>query len=436
MRVFPIFSRMEKKIPIFWGCTLTHNYPFLMESTKKVLIRIGIEPQEIEGFGCCPDPVYVKAFGEETHAALSARNLALAEKENRKLLVVCNGCYSVLSEAERKLMNPKERKKMNERLPEGLEYHGEIQVTHILEELHRKLPIIKTLVKRPLKNLRVGLHYGCHILYPPAVEADQAGSPRSMDEIVEALGAESIDYGSKLECCGTPVAMFNREEADSLLKKKLKDLNGRVDCIVTTCPACFMRFDMPPQELKQLTIPVLHLSELIALSMGYTKEELFLECHMTKVDPVLEKVGTIRNTAQIREELEKCGLLEHCGACRKECPASFDPLAVVEKLNDGRYEEVLQGEEIWQCLQCGRCEERCPNNTGLKELFAKLREFSTKEKSMPRIIADKIKMLQETGYGMPQRVGVRKKMGLPAAPEPNPTDIVEIIEKTKSTTTP
>jgi heterodisulfide reductase subunit B len=426
---------MKKRMPTFWGCTITHNYPFIMESTKKALEKIGVEATDVPGFGCCPDPVYAKACGEEMALPLSARNLALAERCGSELLVACNGCYSVLSDAARKLSEPKKREHINSELPEELKYDGTVKVIHLLEMLHKKLPLIRSQTKKPLSGLKVAAHYGCHILYPTAVASDDPQRPRSMEDIMEALGAESVDYASRLECCGTPAAVFDKEEADALLKKKLDDLRDKADCIVTACPACFMRFDLLPQELKEKSIPVLHISELLCLGFGISAEQLFLDLHAVKVAPALAKIGAgSEGLRLVKERLDYSQLCGHCGACREECFAAkiekrFDPIAIVDELLAGKYHEVLADERIWMCLQCGRCEERCPQNTGLKTLFALLRELSMEEKEPTKAIRDKIKMIEETGYGMPARQGVRKRMGLADAPKMDATTVRRIIEK-------
>ncbi|MCK4491490.1 MAG: hypothetical protein KAU03_02625, partial [Candidatus Altiarchaeales archaeon] len=281
---------MKQEIPIFWGCTFTHNYPFLIKSTRIMLEHLGIGAIEVENFGCCPDPIYVKAYGKDVQLALSARNLSLAEKKDDELLVVCNGCYNILHGANKELEDHKLREKVNSMLPESARYGGEIEVTHILNTLTSQLPVIKTLIKKPLNGLRVAVHYGCHALYPTAVAGDNPENPTSLDELVEATGAESIDYEGKLDCCGIPVITFDKEEADQMLQNKFMNIKDKADCIVTTCPACFMRFDIPPAELKESGVPVLHVSELLCLALGVPQEELFLEGHTTKVDPVLDKL--------------------------------------------------------------------------------------------------------------------------------------------------
>ncbi|OYT27354.1 MAG: hypothetical protein B6U97_01910 [Candidatus Altiarchaeales archaeon ex4484_96] len=186
---------MEDKTPIFWGCTITHNYPYLMEATRKALEALGTKLDEYKDFSCCPDPVYVKAYDKKAQLALSARNLSLPRnKQKNKLLVVCNGCYNILHEANAELKDNKRRQEINGLLPEENKYDGNLRVEHALQEIYSSLPLLKTKVKKPLKGLQVAVHYGCHALYPAAVSEDNPENPASMDEIVRALGAESIEY--------------------------------------------------------------------------------------------------------------------------------------------------------------------------------------------------------------------------------------------------
>jgi len=83
------------------------------------------------------------------------------------------------------------------------------------------------------------------------------------------------------------------------------------------------------------------------------------------------------------------------------------------------------------CLQCGKCEQRCPQNTGLKDMFTRLRELSIKKGNRVRIIEDKIKMLLEEGYAMPKRSGVRKRMNISEAPKIDATQIKGILKRAK-----
>ncbi len=429
-------------MPVYWGCTFTHNYPFLMDSTRLMLGELGMGLVDIDDTGCCPDPVYLKTCGEDLNLALSARNLALAEQSGQQFLVPCNGCYNVLSAAHKKLKDPNQRYKINKFLPEGMEYSGNTEPIHILQILASNLQNIKDRVKEPLE-LNVAVHYGCHSLYPePAVDSDNPDEPASLDEIVESTGATSIDYEGKLDCCGVGIVAFNMKQSNKILGDKLLSIKENADCIVTSCPACFMRFDALPGPLKELATPVLHLSEFLCLAFGKTPEDLFLEGHMTDVSSVVRGLKFDDDELALVKKHFDYGLLSHhCGACSKECTAAvksrdsaepFDPMEVVDLLLGGKLKEVLESRDIWHCLQCGKCEDRCPNNSGFLEFFAKLRELAGEHQGSPKAIEDKLKTLQKTGFGMPKKIGIRKKMGIDPAKEIDATTIVEIIEKTKA----
>ncbi|MEE8401686.1 MAG: heterodisulfide reductase-related iron-sulfur binding cluster [Candidatus Hydrothermarchaeaceae archaeon] len=430
-----------KDIPVYWGCTFTHNFPFLIDSTRMMFKKIGIRPVDIEDTGCCPDPVYMKTLGDDLNLALSARNLALAEREGPEFLIPCNGCFNVLKGAQTKLKDPNLRAKINNFLSDGEAYQGDTMPVHILDLLCSNLQNIKDSVKRPL-GLKVAVHYGCHSLYPrPAVAQDNPEDPSSLDAIVEATGAKSVKYEGKLDCCGVGIIAFNIKESNSILAEKLDRIKGAADCIVTACPACFLRLDAPPEALKELSVPVIHLSELLCLAFGIPPEKLFFEGHMTDVSPVIDKLEIDPEGLKLVKKHFDYGLLSHhCGACRKECTASvksrdtqnpFDPLNVVDELLRGRFYEVLKSKDVWRCLQCGKCEDRCPNNCGLADVFVKLRELLGDLEKPPRVIEDKLTTLQKTGYAVPKRIGIRKRMGIGPAPEIDASSIAKIIENIK-----
>jgi heterodisulfide reductase subunit B len=439
-RLMSMAKEKLKNMPVFWGCTFTHNFPFLIDSTKLVLERLGIRAEDVPDAGCCPDPVYLKTQGEDLNLALSARNLALARTLGREMIVACNGCYNVLHDANKKLQEPNVRKKINGLVGDGRDYDGKLKLTHILATLSSKLPEIKGAVTHPL-GLKVAVHYGCHSLYPEvAVATDNPKSPTSMDKIVETCGCESIEYNAKHDCCGVSIIAFEMKESNKMLSLKLEGLGKKADCIVTSCPACFMRFDALPPALKSLGVPVIHISELLALAFGVSAKELFFEGHMTDVTPALEKIGKATSELDlVKRNIDPLLLEHHCGACSKECTmaiqtrdseTTFDPLEIVGKLLDGKYKEVIEGNEIWMCLQCGHCEENCPSNSSLIELFARLRELALEDMDAPpRAIADKLKNLKSTGFAMPKKIGVRKKMGIDPHPEIDAKSIEEIIEK-------
>lgn len=55
----------------------------------------------------------------------------------------------------------------------------------------------------------------------------------------------------------------------------------------------------------------------------------------------------------------------------------------------------------------------------------------SKKEKVPRIVGDKVKLFERSGYAMPTRISVRKKMGLPMPEKIEVEEIREIIEKTR-----
>src|SRR3972149_3979240 len=68
----------------------------------------------------------------------------------------------------------------------------------------RTFPRPQSLVPRPIAGLRVGPFYGCYILRPSAVVSD--GKPRDtyLELVIEALGADPVDYRGMTKRGGCP----------------------------------------------------------------------------------------------------------------------------------------------------------------------------------------------------------------------------------------
>ena len=433
---------MAKQMPTYWGCVFTHSLPFLIKSTNKVLSELGITTYEIEGTTCCPDPVYLKTHDPKVHLTLAARNLALIGETSDKFLVVCNGCYHSLHGATTKLEDEKLKEDINEALDGKEKYQKEVEVVHLHKLLTDKAADIQKLSTNRLSGLRVAVFYGCHALRPPAVPTDDPENPSSLDSLVEATGAESVPYETKLDCCGIPIAGFDADQAEKMLEAKLVELKDKVDCIVTTCPSCFLQFDRLPSRLKPFSTPVLHISELLVLAFGVPEEELDLRNHATKLVDLMEKITSLPNYTTASEQpkihIDPCQLANHCGACRKECTAAiatadsanpFDPLKFVDAINEGKIDEVLNDPQIWTCLQCGECEVRCPQNNGCKEVIEEIRTLALERGIQQPAIEHNLKMVKETGYTQQPREVVRKRLGMKPAPELDTKKINDIIAK-------
>ncbi|AOS84602.1 succinate dehydrogenase [Chlorobaculum limnaeum] len=251
---------------------------------------LGIELVKLHESACCGgsnlDYVSPKQF-----ALVNARNIALAEKQGLDLIVSCNTCLMTIRTAKKKLdESPALRAEVNEILrEEGLEYRGTSDVRHLLWVLIDDvgLDVIRKKVKNPLSKLRIAPFYGCHILRPSSVLGkDNPLEPTSLDMLLDALGARSIPYEHKNRCCGFHTLLVAEEESLNVAAEALKEaMDEKADFIVTPCPLCHTVLDgyqskaLRHNGLKG-SIPVLHLSEVVGLALGYSERQLGIKRHI------------------------------------------------------------------------------------------------------------------------------------------------------------
>ncbi|GGK27811.1 heterodisulfide reductase subunit B [Caldalkalibacillus thermarum] len=288
----------------FPGCTLESAAAELMISTKKVASALGIELIELEGWTCC-GATHLQDVDEQLALAINARNIALAEQLNAPLLTVCNTCTLMLRTAKKTLDENLQLKEItNQRLSSAnVEYQGTSEVTHLLWALIQDygLENLRAKVKRPLKGLKVANFYGCHIIRPQEVLGfENHMNPRSMEMVVEALGAESVEFSQRLACCGFHAVFPAEKEVMRLTALNcLSPKKAGAHCIVTPCPLCQMQLDMYQPDAQKgcrdnITMPVLHLPQLIGLALGFEPEELAINRHIVDAIPVLRQhIGVI-----------------------------------------------------------------------------------------------------------------------------------------------
>ena len=282
---------------LFLGCLIPFRYPSIELAARKVLEALGADFSDVQGYSCCPEPVITRLMDRDLWLALSARNLALAEKQGiDRLFVLCNGCYETLLEAEEALKEPEEREKVNSVLARfGYRYEGKVELLHAVEALHRDFRAkIEELVKAPLEA-RVAVHYGCHMFRSRPGE-DIWSKPNMMRELLRALGAELVDYKLERLCCGFPSSNVDMEfSLKERLAPKLEAITAAgADCVVMACPACISQFETGQMALKrygmEFNVPVLHLMEVMAMCFGVKPKELGLEVHRSPVVKLAEEV--------------------------------------------------------------------------------------------------------------------------------------------------
>jgi len=299
---------------LFLGCTIPARLNQYESSSRAVLERLGVGLVDIREFNCCGYPLRNIDF--KVFILSSARNLALAEKKNLNVMTLCKCCYGSLKKADYLLKeNASLKKEVNATLEkEGLTYEGRIEVKHLLSVLHKDIGIeaIKGKIAMTFKGLKIATHYGCHALRPSQVVGfDDPVAPTLFDQLVEATGAESIEWPMKLECCGAPLWGVNDKLSMDLTLKKLTDgKKSGADYVCAACPYCHIQFDtVQKMILSQRNVnhplPSILYTQLLGMSMGVEKKSLGLEMNEIPISQIEELLRTEAELAAERELAEQ-----------------------------------------------------------------------------------------------------------------------------------
>ncbi len=285
---------------LFLGCLIPVRVPNMEAAARKVLPEFGVELRDMEGAGCCPDPIGLKSIDFKTWLALAARNLCIAEEMGLDMLVLCSGCASTLKKANSILKkNGGLRSEVNQVLSDvGKEYKGEIEIKHVMQVLYSDIGLkgISDAAEKKLR-LKIAPHYGCHVTRPADVmEFGSPEAPKFLDQLLRSIGAEPVDYGEKYLCCGLNVRAIDHRVALDVIDVKLKNMvRAGAECVSFICPFCFIQLDIGQFELKRekkitYNLPVLYYLQLLGLAMEMRPEELGIRFHKVKADSLLEKL--------------------------------------------------------------------------------------------------------------------------------------------------
>ncbi|MFW9780688.1 MAG: CoB--CoM heterodisulfide reductase iron-sulfur subunit B family protein [Candidatus Heimdallarchaeota archaeon] len=293
-------AKAEGEYKIFQGCTIGNRIPFIEASARKVFDTLGIKASDAP-FACCPDPVGFHAVDHTSWLAMGARNLTIAEEENKDIVSLCNGCFQTLKAVNHELKHDShEKSKINEILKSiNREFVGSIKVKHFVEVLHELgAEKIKENIKVDFSALKVACHTGCHYNRPSEImQTDDPMEPVKLRELVAATGAIPVDYQEEMLCCGSGVGNTEEEPSMTILANKFSSaINAGAEAFVVVCPACFQQMDTNQKKAgtqanKSFDIPILYLTELMALAFGFPADELGLKFHRSRLTSFLEKYG-------------------------------------------------------------------------------------------------------------------------------------------------
>ncbi len=287
------------RVSYFPGCTLNTTGKGFDNAVRASMAAVGLELVELPNWNCCGAtyPLIVDNMLElaaPAHVLVAARDAGL----NGVVTTACTTCYNVLKRTNGFIrQHPEERERLEAFIE--AEYAGEAEVRDILHLLRDEVGFeaVREKVQRPLAGLKVACYYGCMVLRPPAeVAYDNPENPRSLDDLLAALGATPVEYPHKNECCGAYLAVkapdVTREMVYTVLSSAQK---AGAEAMVTNCPLCQFNLDKQQAEMQKLhasyrPIPVFYFSQLMGLALGLDGEGYGWERHYISPDPVLNLV--------------------------------------------------------------------------------------------------------------------------------------------------
>jgi len=272
---------LRSDLYLFRGCLIPTRLPYLERSSYLVLDALEVPYEAMPGETCCVEPIGLRSLGVDTWLLSAARLLSIAESGDKDILTLCNGCAMSLQEANHLLQDREVRERTNAALePIGREYQGTTRVLKLMEVLHQRKEKVKSLVTVPQDQLRVVAHPGCHLLRPSGMGGfDRPFRPRALSEMARVTGAEVAHSEDWPRCCGGTLSGVDDRLSSAILSETARSFQGsNANAILTPCPFCFFQFDVKQKG----GLPVLFISELLALAFGIDAQRVGLQYHRIK----------------------------------------------------------------------------------------------------------------------------------------------------------
>lgn len=275
------------------GCTSETTAVEFGLSTEAVCEALEIELIELDDWNCC-GASSAHSLDHELALALPGRNVAIAQEAGLDIVIPCPACYQHCRDADIKMREDEAWREKMERILQ-FRYEGDARSRHLLEVLSSDVDEhkLKEKVIKPLEGLKVASYYGCVLVRPPELTGwDDPEHPMTMDRLMEALGAEPIDWSYKVDCCGASMTL---SRGDIVMELSTKIVEGAIeagaDCIVSACGMCEINLDT--RQALEEKMPVFYFTELMALAMELPRVEKWLGRHSVDPRPLLRERGLL-----------------------------------------------------------------------------------------------------------------------------------------------
>jgi heterodisulfide reductase subunit B len=270
----------------FPGCSLRATGAAYDESLVELFRVLDIPIEELDDWNCCGATSYM-AVDESSAFLLSARNLSIAAQQGgRDLMAPCSACYLGLRKAQDYVAHyPDVRSKVEAGLKAAeLKPFMGVKVRHTLEILYNDVGPAKIKAKtvRKWQGGKIACYYGCQAVRPYD-EVDSPHNPMRMDELMRAVGAQTVEYPLKTKCCGGTLTGTIHDVGVRLNYILLKEaVRKGAEAIVTICPLCQFNLDAYQAEItgdqgEKFDVPILYFTQVLGWALGGDPAKLGLK---------------------------------------------------------------------------------------------------------------------------------------------------------------
>jgi len=262
-------------VAFFPGCAhhaLAEEYG---HTARLICAHLKLKLMDVEDWNCC-GATASHSLSPNLSLALNMRNLSQVRMMGfTEVITPCSGCFNRLKVAAHEVeQEPEKMKTLAAMVP--CELPSQVSVKHMLQYILEQSPPpqLERLVEKPLKGLKLAAYYGCLLTRPTAVvRFDDPEQPVSLDGLMRSLGAKTVIWSHKTECCG---GGFNASETSIAA-----DLGGQIlasardagaDAIVVACPLCQLNLDS--RQKSDFALPVIYFTQLMGLAFGYSWKEM------------------------------------------------------------------------------------------------------------------------------------------------------------------
>jgi|GEM_PF-191168 len=134
---------------------------------------------------------------------------------------------------------------------------------------------------------------------------------------------------------------------------------------------------------------------------------------------IIDRGGKIFNP----EDLETLYACIQCGGCTGSCPAgrrtALNTRRVIRKIQLGLKDDVLSSDDLWTCVTCYTCQERCPRQVMITDIIRTVRNMAFEKgfaKDRHMLV---VRSFMKSGHAVPITDDIKKvrgKLGLESVP--------------------